>query len=172
MQQQVNASSAKLILLIKSAYWFALLIIAAMAMASFVLLQQMMAAQQRDKELLTLASTQKALSQRVVFLANAADAAPREQQPALVAALRQANTEFEQNYDLLLQRTGADANSDARFDPNSIESVLFSKPYHLDYFCTGLAANGWRFIAALEVGPEDEWIIYRLSCWQGPGAAR
>lgn len=150
MQQQVSSSSAKLILLIKSAYWIALLIIAAMAMASFVLLQQMMAAQQRDKELLTLASTQKALSQRVVFLANAASAAPRKAQPALVASLRAANAEFEKNYDLLLERTGANMSSDARFDPGSIESVLFGKPHHLDFFSTGLAANGWRLISALE----------------------
>ena len=40
--------------------------------------------------------------------------------------------------------------SPARNDPNSIESVLFAKPFHLDYFSMGLAANGWRFISALE----------------------
>jgi len=28
--------------------------------------------------------------------------------------------------------------------------VLFAKPFHLDYFSMGLAANGWRFIAAIE----------------------
>ncbi len=165
-QQPVNASSAKLIVLIKSAYWIALLIIAAMAMASFVLLQQMMASQQRDKELLTLASTQKALSQRVVFLASAAGTAARKDQPALVASLRKANTEFETNYDLLLERTGADPASQARFDPDSIESVLFAKPYHLDYFCMSLAANGWRLIAALEselnnYGPSSGYLAGR-----------
>jgi len=149
-QQPVNSSSGKLILLIKSAYWIALLIIAAMATASFMLLQQMMAAQQRDEALLTLTSTQKALSQRVVFLANAANDAPRAEQPALVRALRKANTEFEANYDLLLARTRADPGSPALLDPKSIESVLFAKPYHLDFFSTGLAANGWRFISALE----------------------
>ena len=31
-----------------------------------------------------------------------------------------------------------------------IESVLFAKPFHLDYFSLGLAANGWRFISAAE----------------------
>ena len=72
-QQPAKSGSEKLILLIKSAYWVALLIIAAMAMASYLLLQQMMAAQQHDEALLSLVSTQKALSQRVVFLANAAD---------------------------------------------------------------------------------------------------
>ncbi len=149
-QPPVNSSSGKLILLIKSAYWIALLIIAAMATASFMLLQQMMVAQQRDETLLTLVSTQKALSQRVVFLANAANVAPRADQPALIVSLRRANAEFEANYDLLLQRTGADPDSAARLDPKSIESVLFAKPYHLDFFSTGLAANGWRFISALE----------------------
>src|SRR5687767_3498088 len=79
-QQPVNVSSRKLIVLIKSAYWIALLIIAAITMASFILLQQMMAAQQRDDALLTLASAQKALSQRVVFLAGAITDAPRENQ--------------------------------------------------------------------------------------------
>ena len=149
-QPPANPSSGRLILLIKSAYWVALLIIAAMAMASYMLLQQMMAAQQRDQALLALTSTQKALSQRVVFLANAATDAPRAAQPALVAALRQANGEFEANYDLLLQKTGADPMSPARLDPTSIESVLFAKPFHLDYFSLGLPANGWRFISALE----------------------
>ena len=149
-QQAATASSGKLILLIKSAYWMALLIIAAMAMASYILLQQLMAAQQRDEALFALTATQKALSQRVVFLANAASSAPPEHQPALVRSLREATGEFERNYDLLLRRTGADPMSPARRDPDSIENVLFAKPYHLDYFSVGLAANGWRFIAALE----------------------
>nr|MDQ2705221.1 GGDEF-domain containing protein [Pseudomonadota bacterium] len=149
-QQTVNASSRKLIALIKGAYWIALLIIAAITMASFVLLQQMMAAQQRDDTLLTLASTQKALSQRVVFLANTLGGAAREDQPTLVASLRKAVGEFEANYDLLLERTGADERSKAPFDPSSVEGVLFSYPHHLDLFSTELAANGWRFISALE----------------------
>jgi diguanylate cyclase (GGDEF)-like protein len=149
-QQPVNTSARKLILLFKSAYWIALLIIAAMAMASFILLQQMMAAQQHDQTLLALTGTQKALSQRVVFLANAADTAPRNEQPALVRLLKEATSEFEKNYDLLLNRTNADPMSPARHDPQTVEGVLFAKPHHLDFFSTGLAANGWRFIAALE----------------------
>ena len=28
--------------------------------------------------------------------------------------------------------------------------MLFAKPFHLDYFSLGLAANGWRFISAAE----------------------
>ena len=83
-QQPANASALRLIQLFNGAYWIALLIIAAMAMASFILLQQMMAAQQHDQALLALTGTQKALSQRVVFLANAANTAPRNEQPALV----------------------------------------------------------------------------------------
>ena len=70
-QQPVHSVSRKLILLIKSGYWLALLIIATMVMASFILLQQMMAAQQHNDALLDIVSTQKALSQRIVFLAGA-----------------------------------------------------------------------------------------------------
>ncbi|HEV2900948.1 MAG TPA: EAL domain-containing protein [Pseudaminobacter sp.] len=149
-QQPANTSARKLILLIKSAYWIALLIIAAMAMASFILLQQMMGAQQRDQALVALTGTQKALSQRVVFLANAAENAPIGEQPALAGLLKEATAEFEKNYDLLLERTNADPLSQARHNPNTVEGVLFGKPFHLDFFSTGLASNGWRFIAALE----------------------
>jgi diguanylate cyclase (GGDEF)-like protein len=149
-QPPTYGGSEKLILLIKSAYWVALLIIAAMAMASYMLLQQMMGAQQRDEALLSLISTQKALSQRVVFLANAADDANQLEKPQLIASLREATAEFEKNYDLLLDDTGADPRSPARNDAGSVENVLFAKPFHLDYFSMGLAANGWRFIAAIE----------------------
>lgn len=149
-QQSVNVSTRKLIVLIKSAYWIALLIIAAITMASFILLQQMMAEQQRDDSLLTLASAQKALSQRVVFLAGAIPDAAREDQLTLIASLRKAVTEFESNYDILLEQTGAHWQPSVPFDPGSTESVLFGRPYHLDQFSAELAANGWRFISALE----------------------
>ncbi|WP_256750706.1 bifunctional diguanylate cyclase/phosphodiesterase [Mesorhizobium sp. Mes31] len=149
-QQPVHSVSRKLILLIKSGYWLALLIIAAMVMASFILLQQMMAAQQRNETLQNIVSTQKALSQRIVFLAGATGAASPDKQPALVAALKQATAEFETNYDLLLDQTGADPMSQARFDPKSIENVLFTKPFHLDYFSVGLIANGKRLISSFE----------------------
>ena len=149
-QPAPNAGSEKLILLIKTAYWVALLIIAAMSMASYLLLQQMMAAQQRDEALLSLISGQKALSQRVVFLANAADRANQLDKPELIVALKEATTQFERNYDQLLDETSADPRSPARNDPSSIESVLFAKPFHLDYFSAGLAANSWRFVAAIE----------------------
>jgi diguanylate cyclase (GGDEF)-like protein len=149
-QTQVQAVSSRFVLLIKGAYWVALLIIAGMALASYLLLQQVIAAQQRDGALLDMVSTQKALSQRIVFLAGAAEVATRDKKPALVNELKTATGEFEKNYDLFLDSTGADPASPARLDPNSIESVLFSKPFHLDYFTVGLAANGWRLASALQ----------------------
>ncbi|RUU06624.1 EAL domain-containing protein [Mesorhizobium sp. USDA-HM6] len=149
-QQPVQSLSRKLILLIKTGYWLALMIIAAMVMASFVLLQQLMAQQQHNDALLDIVSTQKALSQRVVFLASATGAASRDKQPALVTALKQATAEFETNYERLLKETGADPLSPARNDPKSIEYVLFSKPFHLDYFSVGLIANGDRLVSSFE----------------------
>ena len=149
-QQPPIVGADRLIFIIKSAYWVALLIIAAMVMASYMLLQQMMGEQQNDQALLSLVSTQKALSQRVVFLANAADDADERDKPQLIASLKKATAEFEKNYDQLLDSTGADAASPARNDATSIENVLFAKPFHLDYFSMGLAANGWRFISAVE----------------------
>ncbi|TGV96107.1 GGDEF-domain containing protein, partial [Mesorhizobium sp. M2E.F.Ca.ET.154.01.1.1] len=113
-------------------------------------LQQLMAQQQHNDALLDVVSTQKALSQRIVFLAGATGAASRDKQPALVAALKQATREFETNYDLLLDKTGADPTSPARLDPKSIENVLFGKPFHLDYFSVGLIANGKRLISSFE----------------------
>ncbi len=144
------AAPNRLVLLIKSAYWVALLIIAAMVLASFLLLQQMIAAQQRDGSLLDIVSTQKALSQRIVFLAGAAEAATRSQKPALVRDLKAATDEFERNYDRLLASTGVDSDSPAKFDSATVENVLFSKPFHLDYFTVGLTANGRRLAAAIE----------------------
>ncbi|RWM06434.1 MAG: EAL domain-containing protein [Mesorhizobium sp.] len=149
-QQPVQSVSRKLILLIKSGYWLALTIIAAMVMASFILLQQLMAQQQHNDALLDIVSTQKALSQRIVFLAGATGAASRDKQAALVTALKQATAEFETNYDLLLEETGADPLSPARNDPKSIEYVLFSKPFHLDYFSVGLIANGERLASSFQ----------------------
>ncbi|PTE12448.1 putative bifunctional diguanylate cyclase/phosphodiesterase [Mesorhizobium helmanticense] len=149
-QQPVQAISSRLILLIKAGYWLALLIIATMVMASFILLQQMMAAQRHNDSLLDIVGTQKALSQRIVFLAGAAGAASRDQQPALITAFKQATAEFEKNYDLLLDRVAADPTSPARFDPKSVQNVLFAKPFHLDYFSVGLIANGERLVSGFE----------------------
>ena len=158
-----RAGTGKPVTLITFAYWAALLIIAAMLAGSFMLLQQMLAAQQRNERVIGLASAQRALSQRVVFLANAADAAPAIRQTPLVEALKQATAEFEANYDELLDQLGADPFSKARNDPASIDGVLFSAPYHLDYFSGSLAANGWRVAAALEteLQPNADIIGYR-----------
>ncbi|TIM04838.1 EAL domain-containing protein [Mesorhizobium sp.] len=149
-QQPMQTISGKLILLIKAGYWLALLIIAAMVMASFILLQQMMAGHRHDDMLLDIVGMQKVLSQRIVFLANAAGAATPNQQPALVTAFKQATADFERNYDLLLERVVADPASPARLDPKSVENVLFAKPFHLDYFSVGLIANGERLVSAFE----------------------
>ncbi|MBX3581610.1 MAG: EAL domain-containing protein [Rhizobiaceae bacterium] len=150
MQQQVvTTNSRRLIGLIKSAYWFALLVIAAITMTSFVMLQQMMAAQQRDDALQSLVSTQKALSQRVVFLAGVVTEATDKEQLSLIASLRRAVSEFETNQDILV-RSAAHSLSSYRMDTTSLEGVLYGPPHHLDLFSTELAANGWRLISALE----------------------
>jgi diguanylate cyclase (GGDEF)-like protein len=150
-QQSVRATvPTRLVLLVKSAYWVSLLIIAAMALASFLLLQQMITAQHRDASLLDIVSTQKALSQRIVFLATAAEAATRDRKPRIIEELKTATDEFESNYDRLLDSTGADPLSTAKQDTASVESVLFAKPFHLDYFTVGLAANARRLASALE----------------------
>ncbi len=149
-QQPIQAVSGRLAFLIKSAYWVALLIIAAMALASFVLLQQMMTAQQHDKALLDVVSTQKALSQRIVFLAGAAESSTRDKKPALVVALKEATDQFESNYDLLLERIAVNSEQVDEPEPGSAEDVLFSRPFHLDYFSISLAANGRRLISAFE----------------------
>ena len=150
MWKPAEADPRRLTLLLKSAYWAALLIIAGMVMAAFVLLQQMMAAQQYDRAVLDIVSTQKILSQRIVFLAAAADTATRDKQPALLAALQEATDQFEQNYDLLLERIGADAGLSAPPEPGSVEAVLFAKPLHLDHFTASLAASSRRLASVID----------------------
>jgi len=149
-QQPAQADSRRLTFLFKSAYWAALLIIAGMAMASFILLQQMIAAQQRDRALLDIVSTQKTLSQRIVFLAAVADAATRDKQPALLSALVEATDQFEKNYDRLMQTLGADPKLSALTPPFSVEAVLFGRPFHLDHFTVGLASSSRRLASAID----------------------
>ncbi|MGP2492342.1 putative bifunctional diguanylate cyclase/phosphodiesterase [Mesorhizobium sp. PUT5] len=149
-QQPAQADSRRLTFLFKSAYWAALLIIAGMAMASFILLQQMIAAQQRDRALLDIVSTQKTLSQRIVFLAAVADAATRDKQPALLSALMEATDQFEKNYDRLMQTLGADPKLSASTPPFSVEAVLFGRPFHLDHFTVGLASSSRRLASAID----------------------
>lgn len=150
-QQPAQTVSRKLTFLFKGAYWVSLLIIAGMVMASFALLHQIMAAQQHDRALRDIVSRQQTLSQRIVFLAAATDKADRGEQPALLAALLSAITQFETNYDLLLDK--ADIEDEPRALPASpsVRKVLFSKPFHLDYFTIGLAANGRRLASAIDM---------------------
>ncbi|MCO5059898.1 MAG: EAL domain-containing protein [Rhizobiaceae bacterium] len=154
--------SRRLVTLFRFAYWGALVIMAGMAMASFLMQQRMLDSHRRDVELQTLASTQKALSQRVVFLANAAEEAAPDLKAPLLQSLRLANAEFEKNYDRFLEETAADPYSAGRADPGSIDGILFGRPYHLDHFSNGLAANGWRLVAALEasLNPGNADAIY------------
>lgn len=141
--------SARLVRLMKAAYWAALAIIGGMVVASFLLLQQMIGSRQEDESLLALANAQKALSQRIVFLANAVETAPMDRKRSLVDSLRHANKTFETNYDTLLAQTQADTVAGRR-DQNPFDNLLFGAPHHLDYFSTSLAANGWRIIASAE----------------------
>jgi diguanylate cyclase len=149
--------------MIQRAYVVALVIIASMLLASFILLNHLIGAQQREEHLVSIAETQRALSQRIVFLANAAQRATPKRQPTLVLALRQATEEFEQNYDELLAETRAVPGSEAQSNPDTVENVLYSRPYHLEYFTDGLAANSWRLIAALQTEdvPGASRLFYR-----------
>ena len=145
-----DSGSDRFILTVKAAYWAALLIIAAMALTAYLFVQQMMATHQRDEALLSLVETQKTLSQRIIFLANAArTAAPDEKRP-LISSLRTATRQFETNYDLILDRLQIAPDPVDRVTNSAGEDILFGGPYRLDHFTTSLATNGWRFIAALE----------------------
>jgi diguanylate cyclase (GGDEF)-like protein len=141
------AASGRLITQLRWGYWTTLLVVAAMVTASYLLLQQMMAAYQNDQRLLSLAASQKALSQRVIFLASAARSASRVDKTGLVDSLREATRAFEQNQEQLLgtieQRRLDQSGSD-------LHIILFERPHHLDYFALGLAANAWRVVSAID----------------------
>src|SRR5690554_3086955 len=96
VESQATGAS-RLILFIRTAYWVALLIVGAMALATYLLLQHMMAAHQRDDALMAQVDTQKTLSQRIVFLSNAARHANPEAQKTLIASLRDSIRQFEEN---------------------------------------------------------------------------
>jgi diguanylate cyclase (GGDEF)-like protein len=149
-EQKSGSATGKLIAIIKSAYWVALAIIALTATASYILLQQMMTAHQADMRLLSLASEQKAQSQRVVFLANAIEQARPAAQFRLVRALEAANTEFGSDYAELKARLSALTKRDGRQEAEAIGHVLYAAPYRLDYYSTTLAANGRRLVKVLE----------------------
>ncbi|WP_187972314.1 putative bifunctional diguanylate cyclase/phosphodiesterase [Aquibium microcysteis] len=149
--------------MIQRAYVAALVIIASMLFASFILLNHMIGAQQREEHRVSIAETQRALSQRIVFLANAAQRAAPERQSTIVLALRQATIEFERNYAELLSETKAVPESAARLEAGTIENILYAKPFHLEYFTDGLAANSWRLIASLQTenAPVTSRLVYR-----------
>ncbi|WP_170314564.1 putative bifunctional diguanylate cyclase/phosphodiesterase [Aquibium carbonis] len=157
------AGLLKPVKMIQRAYVVALVIIGSMVLTSFVLLNHLIREQQQEEHVVSIAETQRALSQRIVFLANAAQSAPAERRPALIQSLRTATEAFERNYADLLAETGAVYTSTARLDPDTIENVLYAQPYHLEYFSDGLAANSWRLIAALqtESTPEGGKLQYR-----------
>ncbi|MCV0395376.1 MAG: EAL domain-containing protein [Rhizobiaceae bacterium] len=145
--QPVVAKSA-LAFQFRTAYWAALLMIALMASASYLLLQEMMAGKQRDDALLALATEQKALSQRVVYLVNVATAAPVPEKAQYLVPLREAVTAYEANQEKLLNAADADGHDGSGRE--ALNAALYEAPYHLDYFSVGLAANAWRFVAAVE----------------------
>jgi diguanylate cyclase len=150
-----RTGSERLVRLTKVAYWAALLLIAGMALASYLLLQRMITDQQREQGVLSLVSTQRALSQRIVFLANAAGETPDEEKRALANSLREAVAEFEANYDRLL--SGLEPSADNRLDrkDGTVENILYGSPHHLDFFSVRLGSYGARFAAALQADVGD-----------------
>ncbi len=151
-QNTGKSGSDRLVLALKGAYSVALVIIAAMALATYLLLQGMIAAHQEHDALLEIIDTQKTLSQRVVFLAGAAPSVPADAMPPLLAALKEATTQFEQNHDRLLAELGGQPAPAAAavHRPGTAQNVLFGAPYYLDYYATDLAVNGRRLYSALE----------------------
>jgi diguanylate cyclase len=145
-----QSGSERLTLQIKIVYWLALLLIGAMATASYFLLDKKLSEHRADRQLLAVASTQRTLSQRLVFLAGEAHRAPAERKIALLADLRDAIKEFEQNYHNVLVLSGVDSPDGANRDTEMVEKILFAAPYHLDHFTVELAAHIRRFIAAAE----------------------
>lgn len=141
-------------MLIKSAYWIALLLIAAMATGSYILLQQLIADHQRDENVVQLISSQKALSQRVIFLATATSLAQSDERAPLVTALRLATNEFENGYDQLVQLSSENSQLIDKETKAAIEPIFYSAPHHLDYFSLGLLSNAKRLIAAYDTPNE------------------
>lgn len=134
----------------KVTYWVALSLIAAMATASYWLLDQKLSEHRANRELLMLVGTQGTLSQRIVFLANQVQLTRPEARPDMLAALSASITDFERNYDKLLDLSGVEDASVQPRDRAMFEQVLFAQPFHLDHFTTELAARARRFVAASE----------------------
>ncbi|TWG61782.1 bifunctional diguanylate cyclase/phosphodiesterase [Aminobacter sp. J44] len=139
-----NAGGAeRLVAKIKAAYWLALMIIVAMVLAAYVMLQSMMADHRRYEEVIALIGSQKALSQRIVFLANAATLREPERTGPLVGLLRDATRQFETNNAWLAQWVDS-------VDAPQIREIFYRQPFHLEFFSLNLVANAQRLIASLE----------------------
>jgi diguanylate cyclase (GGDEF)-like protein len=139
----------RLVLLIRAAYWGAVSIIAAMAIGSFLLVQSRLEQHQRDDALLTMVSQQKALSQRIMFLAKAAEDLPIAQKPPLIAALAEATDQFDRTYDRILAGTETTAQHALAGRGYGAAAVLYGAPHHLDHFATELVANARRIATVL-----------------------
>ncbi len=156
-RENMAGGHERLVPLIRTAYWGAVLIIAAMAIASFLLVQERLREHQATDSLLAMISQQKALSQRIVFLAGAAEATHFDQRSQLIGALESAVDQFEETYDLILSRTIIAAGAVDESADHRVEAVLYGAPHHLDFFASGLVASGRHVAAALReesAGPD------------------
>jgi len=149
-ETQPPEGSSRLTRQMKITYWIALFLIALMATASYWLLDRKLSEHRQDRELLYLVSAQATLSQRIVFLANQIELARPEARPAMVGALNAATSDFERNYDRLLEMSGVEDALSPDPDAAMMDAVLFEQPYHLDHFSTELVSRTRRFIAATE----------------------
>lgn len=144
LQEGPAAGKNRLVLLVRAAYWSGVLLIASIVTGSFLLVQTMLAQHQRDDALMYLASHQKALSQRLIFLANAAESAQEPGKTALTTQLAAAVSAFEAGHGKLLGMAEAAAERNP-----AVAAVIFEGPHHLDYFTTSLAASAHRLVAVL-----------------------
>ncbi len=148
-RETLGAGSNRLLLAIKAAYWGAVILIAVVATASYMLVQTMLAEHEGDDSLLFEVSQQKALSQRIVYLAGAAERATPQDRPVRIDQLQSAADTFERGYDRLLSLTAAVSTVDPEID-----GIMYGK-HHLDFFAGNLIANAHRLVGALrfEIDP-------------------
>ncbi|MBI1621155.1 putative bifunctional diguanylate cyclase/phosphodiesterase [Aquamicrobium zhengzhouense] len=142
-KRRERIGSDQLITSIKAAYWLALIIIVTMAMATYLMLQGMMADHRRQAEVIALVGTQKALSQRIVFLANSASLREPQRAGPVVGLLREATTQFDRNNGWLLKWLETNKS-------RAIEDIFYNRPHFLEFFSVNLVSNSQRFIASLE----------------------
>src|SRR5690606_30330273 len=126
-KRRERIGSDQLITSIKAAYWLALIIIVTMAMATYLMLQGMMADHRRQAEVIALVGTQKALSQRIVFLANSASLREPQRAGPVVGLLREATTQFDRNNGWLLKWLETNKSP-------AIEDIFYNRPHFLEFF--------------------------------------